>query len=88
MVAQHHVGNQGAQEFDTGSAFMQASNNEDVQGRRWKAFFATALISASVGAATPGDVMPKATAEESAVERRRAEANKRKELLLRAYVAA
>ena len=83
MVAQHHVENQGAQESGKGSAFMQASNDEDVQGRRWKAFFATALISVSVG-----DVMPKATAEESAVERRRAEANKRKELLLRAYVAA
>ncbi len=67
---------------------MQATSDRDIQGRRWKAFLAAALISASIGAAAPGDMMAKGHAEESAVERRRAEANKRKELLSRAYAAA
>ncbi len=63
---------------------MQVTNDKDTQGRRWKAFLAAALISAGMGAATPDPIMPKASAEESVVERRRAEANKRKEMLSRA----
>ena len=63
---------------------MQVTSDKDIQGQRWKAFLAAALLSASMGAATPDEMMPKAKAEESVVERRRAEANKRKEMLSRA----
>ena len=67
-----------------GPAALQAVTDKDVQGRKWKVLLAAALVSASMGAAGPDSMMPKADAEESAVERRRAEANKRKELLSRA----
>ncbi len=63
---------------------MQVTNERDSQGHRWKAILAAALISAGMGAAIPGELMPKASAEESTVERRRAEANRRKEMLSRA----
>lgn len=67
---------------------MQKGNDEGRHGQRWEAFLAAALIATSLGASATGDVMPKAHAEQSVVEKRRAEANKRKELLSRAYVSS
>lgn len=64
----------------------QKKADTDTQGQKWEAVLAAALIAAIVGTGLPGDLMPKGHAEESVVERRRAEANKRKELLSKAYV--
>ena len=66
---------------------MQKIDDKDTQGRKWQALLAAALIATSVGAAVPDAMMPKGHAEESAVERRRAEANRRKEMLSKTYVA-
>ena len=72
--------------LEKGRPHSQMKADTDTQGRKLEAVLAAALIAAAVGAGLPGDLMPKGHAEESLVERRRADANKRKELLSKAYV--
>ncbi len=66
------------------SCLLQKYHKDPLPERRWEALFAAALIAISVGLAAPRGWMPTARAEESVVERRRADASRRKELLSKA----